>query len=142
MSEAEAPMPYPTDLAAHVTTAWIYDRTVWQADAEFINLVSILTPGVPSRLYPLNLRSLRPPLGLLEAYRAQQITWDDFQAWYRAHLEEYNWWESLKNVSRSLTRAPQVIILGSEKADADGEAGVRCARRLFRAWLLGTEVQS
>ena len=128
MSEAEAPTPYPTDLAAHVTTAWIYDRSVWQADAEFINLVSILTPGVPSRLYPLNLRSLRPPLGLLEAYRA--------------HLEEYNWWESLKNVARSLTRAPQVIILGSEKADADGEAGVRCARRLFRAWLLGTEVQS
>lgn len=132
---------YPGDLAAHLTTAWIYDKRVWQADAQFINLAyAIPTPGVPARVLGIELVNLGPPRGLLEAFHAHRIGWEDFQTWYRAYLGQgFHRWRALYVVAGMLRSHPQVIILGSEKAGAEGEEQVLCARRLFRRWLLGTE---
>jgi uncharacterized protein YeaO (DUF488 family) len=133
---ASAAPPYPVDLAARLITAWVYDRTVWQ-EAEFINLVSIPTPGVPLDVTSPYLMRLAPPADLLKAFRSHAITWADFQIWYTAHLATFYRWQSLEVVRDVLSRAPRIIVLGSEKPGAAGEAQVQCARRLFRAWLLG-----
>lgn len=137
MPDAVNDPPFPQDLAAHLTTAWVYDRQIWQRSAAFINLASTPTPGVPSHVLTGLLTRLAPPRSLLAAYRAQSITWADFRTWYSAHLLRFSRWDTLRQIARQLTRVEQVVILGSEKAVTGDEAQAQCARQIFRAWLLG-----
>lgn len=84
---------------------------------------------------------LAPRRNLLAAYQKGRLSWEQFAARYLGELTAFRPALAVvrARVARVLDAYPTITFLGCELGTA-GEAGVRCPRRLLRAWLLDEAV--